>query len=204
MLPEIWEPDVTVLFVGTAIDELSDRLGFYYLNPRNRFWELLETGGITPERIITASERKALTEGHARGNLSDPIRTLFIEKKTSQLRRLKIGLTDLNRRILASNDKDKAAIPTAEDIHAFIGRVAILNPKIVGFIIRPEIFVDLFQSRYPGVTGTLGPQPFKIGNAEVWLLGSPGSVLRGEVLSKQEDAFFALGERITSLKEQSA
>ena len=140
MLREIWEPDLPVVFVGTAVDELSDTLGFYHLHPRNRFWELLEIGGMTPTRIITPSERKALAEGHARGSLSDPVRSMFIQKKTSQLLRLGIGLTDLNRRVIAIDDKDKAARPTEEDIQQFIARVPVLNSKVLAFVTKPDLF----------------------------------------------------------------
>jgi len=204
MLREIWEPDLPVVFVGTAVDELSDTLGFYHLHPRDRFWELLEIGGITPARIITPSERKALAEGHARGNLSDPVRSMFIQKKISQLLRLGIGLTDLNRRVIAIDDKDKAARPTEEDIQQFIARVPLLNPRVLAFVAKPDLFVELFTSRYTRATATLGLQPFTMGNAEVWLLGSPGGLPRGEALTKQEDAFLALGERLVALKEETA
>ena len=204
MLPEIWEPQLMVVFVGTAVAELSDTLGFYYLHPRNRFWEFLEIGGITPKRIITRQERKALADGHADGSLSDLVRSMFTQKKTSQLLQLGIGLTDLNRRVLASNDKDKSARPTQEDIEQFIVKVEKLNPKIVAFVTNPEIFVELFKSRYPGTCGTLGLQPFRLGNSEVWLLGSTSGLVRGEALGRQEDAFFALGERISVLKGEGA
>lgn len=204
MLPEIWEPDLTVVFVGTTVEELSDSLGFYYLHPRNRFWELLEVGGITPVRIITASERKALTVGHACGNLSDPVRSMFAQKKTSQLLRLGIGLTDLNRRVIAANDKDKAGRPTEDDIQRFVGRAVELDSRILAFVMHADLFAELFKLRHPGATATLGLQPFTIGNAEVWLLGSPAVMLRGEALTRQEDVFFALGERIQALKDESA
>jgi TDG/mug DNA glycosylase family protein len=204
MLPEIWEPELTVVFVGTAVAEVSDTLGFYHLHPRNRFWGLLEIGGITPTRIITPQESKALMEGHANGSLSDPVRSIFIQKKTSQLLQLGIGLTDLNRRVLASGDKDKSARPTQEDIEHFIAKDEKLNPKVVAFVISPEIFVELFKGRYPGACGTLGVQPFRIGNSEVWLLGATSGLVRGEALSRQEDAFFALGERISVLKGETA
>jgi len=186
--------------VGTAVDVVSNSLGFYHLHPRDRFWESIELGGITPNRIISASERKALEEGHKQGSLSDPIRQLFIEKKTSQLVKLGIGLADLNRRVLANGDKDKAAWPAEGDIHQFIGRLPELNPKILAFVVNADLFVELFKSRYPEVTPTLGLQSFKIGNAEVWLLGSTATKPRGEALTQQEDAFFALGERISALK----
>jgi G:T/U-mismatch repair DNA glycosylase len=202
MLPEIWEPNLTAVFVGTAVAEPSDTLGFYHLHPRDRFWELLEMNGITPIRIITAKERKALTEGHAEGNLSDPVRRMFTLKKTSQLLRLGIGLTDVNRRVVAASDKDKSALPTQEDIEDFVVKNEKLNPKILAFVVRPEIFVELFGNRYPGACGTLGLQPFRMGNSEVWLLGSTTGMLRGEALGTQEDAFFALGEKISIIAGQ--
>ncbi len=203
MLPEIWEPDLTVVFVGTAVTELSDTLGFYHLHPRSRFWELLEIGGITPQRIITAQERKALEDGHRQGSLSDPVRVIFTQKKTSQLLRLGIGLTDLNRRIVVESEKDKAARPTADDITGFCVKVGEKYPRILAFVTPVDIFVSSFKVRYPDVTDVLGPQPFAIGKAEVWLLGFTSGPLRGEALTRQEDAFFALGERITELRGKS-
>jgi double-stranded uracil-DNA glycosylase len=204
MLPEIWEPKLMVVFVGTAVAEPSDTLGFYYLHPRSRFWESLEIGGITPKRIITPQERKALADGHADGSLSNSVRSMFIEKKTSQLLRLGIGLTDLNRRVVAVGEKDKLARPSEEDVEQFIVKNEKLDAKILAFVTTPEIFVELFQSRYPGACGTLGLQPFSIGNSEVWLLGSTSGSVRGEALDRQEDAFFELGERIAALKEETA
>ncbi len=90
-MKEIWESDLKVVFVATAVEELSETLGFYHLHPRNRFWEFLELGGVTPTRIITPSERKALADGHAQGSLSEPVRWMFVQKKTSQLLKLGIG-----------------------------------------------------------------------------------------------------------------
>jgi len=203
MLPEIWEPNLTVVFVGTVVTEVSETLGFYHLHPRDRFWELLEIGGITPTRIITLQERKALTDGHAQGSVSDPIRTMFLQKKTSQLLRLGIGLSDLNRRMVAVNDKDKSARPSEEDVGEFISKAEILNPRILAFVTSVEIFVGCFKRRFPGTTDLPGPQPFTIGTSEVWLLGSTTIQLRGEALQRQEDAFFSLGERIPMLKGES-
>lgn len=200
MLPEIWEPEQIVVFVGSAVAEISDTLGFYHIHPRDRFWELLEIGGITPKRIITPQERKALADGHADGSLSEPVRSMFTEKKTSQLLKLGIGLTELNRRVVASGDRDKVARPTDEDVQQFFIKVERLSPKILAFVMTSEIFVDLFKGRYAVTSGTFGLQPFRIGKSEVWLLGSTSGMVRGEALSMQEDAFFELGERISALK----
>jgi G:T/U-mismatch repair DNA glycosylase len=203
MVPEIWEQGLMVVFVGTAVTEPSDTLGFYHLHPRDRFWELLEVSGITPTRIISKQERKAMADGHANGSVSEPVKSMFIQKRTSQALRLGIGLTDLNRRVVAPNDKDKAARPTQEDIQEFIVKDKKLNPKILAFVTSPEVFVEVFKNRYPGACSTLGLQPFRIGNSEVWLLGSTSGLVRGEALGRQEDAFFALGERISVLKEEA-
>ena len=200
MLPEIIRPDLTVIFVGAAVTELSESLGFYHLHPKDRFWELLAIGSITPKYVITAQERKALADGHKSGSLSDPVRQMFTQKRADQLLSLGIGLTDLNRRTIAADEKDKSAKPDEEDVRAFIARVAPLNPRILAFVMREEDFVGTFKKPFPVVTDTLGPQAFKIGSPEVWLLGSTTAALRGESLLKQEDAFFALGERIPAVR----
>ena len=204
MLPEILKPDLTVLFIGAAVTGLSESLGFYHLHPKDRFWELLAIGSITPKHVITAQERKALADGHKSGSLSEPVRQMFTQKRADQLLRLGIGLTDLNRRTIAADEKDKSAKPNEEDVRAFIARAATLNPRILAFVMREEDFVGTFRKPFPVVTDTLGPQAFKIGSAEVWLLGSTTAALRGESLLEQEDAFFALGERILAVRGRSS
>ncbi|MEW6511207.1 MAG: hypothetical protein AB1428_09640 [Bacteroidota bacterium] len=198
MIPEIWPLDLKTLFVGSVVTRISDTLGFYHLHPRDRFWELLELGAITPKRVLTKPESKALADGHRDGSLSDPIRQIFIEKKTSQLLKLGIGITDLNRRMVAEDEKDKSGRPTSDDLHEFVDKVEKSPPRLLGFVIHPDLFVGVFKARYPSVTSTLGPQPFTIGQSEVWLLGSTTAALRGEALTQQEDAFVALGERMES------
>ena len=203
MLPEIWEPRMKVVFVGTVVSELSDTLGFYHLHKRDRFWELIEMATITPKRFLTPQEGKALADGHRDGSLSDPVRMMFIQKRTSQLLQLGIGFTDLNRRMIAGNEKDKFARPTEEDICEFVEKAERLEPRVLAFVTSAYVFVESFKSRYPDARSTLGPQPFKIGTSEVWLLGSTSGSLRGEALSTQEDLFVALGERIAPFRAKA-
>ncbi len=200
MLAEITPPDTTVLFVGQAVTETSEIVGFYHVQPKDRFWDLLEIGGITPKRFMTAQERKALVQGHKDGSLSDPVRAIFTQKKTSQLHQLGIGLTDLNRREPVADEREKSARPTLEDIASFLQKVEPLQPKIAAFVLLPDLFVALFKDRFPSAAPVLGLQSFSIGSTEVWLLGSTTAQLRGEALTNQEDAFFALGERIEAIK----
>jgi G:T/U-mismatch repair DNA glycosylase len=204
MINEVWEPDMTAVFVSPAVLELSETLGFSHLHPRDRFWELLETAEITPKRVITSQERKALADGHAEGSLSDPVRLMFIEKKTSQLLRFGIGLAELNRREVVAGEKDRSAIPDDNDIKKFLAKVQALHPKILAFVTAPDIFVRAFQSRFPGLTGTPGRQQFQMEGSEVWFLGSTTAQIREALLTAQEDLFFALGERISALREEAA
>jgi G:T/U-mismatch repair DNA glycosylase len=53
MLKEILIQNLRVVFVGTTVAEISDELGFYYLTPKNRFWEMLEYANITPTIVIS-------------------------------------------------------------------------------------------------------------------------------------------------------
>jgi G:T/U-mismatch repair DNA glycosylase len=204
MINEVWEPNMMAVFVSPAALELSEKLGFSHLHPRDRFWELLELGGITPKRVITTQERRAMADGMAAGSLSEPVRLMFIEKKTSQLLRLGIGLTELNRRVAVASEKDRAAIPDENDITQFLAKVEALHPRILAFVISPDIFVQAFQFRYQGLTGTPGRQEFQMGGSEVWLLGSTTAQVRGVSLTAQEDLFLALGERISAMNEESA
>ena len=204
MIHEVWEPDMMVVFVSPAVLELSETLGFSHLHPRDRFWELLETSGITPKRVITSQERKALADGHAGGSLSDPVRLMFFEKKTSQLLRLGIGLAALNRRVVVASEKDRSAIPDENDIKQFLTRVQELHPGILAFVTAPDLFIKAFESRHPGLTGTPGRQQFQMAGSEVWLLGSTTAQLRGALLTAQEDLFLALGERLSDLREGAA
>lgn len=171
---------------------------------RNEVWELLETAGITPKRVSTSQERKALADGHAAGSLSDPVRLMFIEKKTSQLLRHGIGLAELHRRAPVTSEKDRSALPDDNDIRQFLAKVEAFHLKILAFVTGPDIFVRAFQSRFPGLTGTLGRQQFQMSGSEVWLLGSTTAQIRGAPLTAQEDLFFALGERISALREEAA
>jgi G:T/U-mismatch repair DNA glycosylase len=200
MLPEIWEPNLTVVFVGSVVTTVSDSLGFYHLHQRDRFWELLEMNSITANRIMTPQECKALAEGHAKGSVSDPVRTMFLQKKTSQLLKLGIGLTDLNRRIVVENEKEKSARPTPDDVRELVVRAENLIPRLLAFVMAGDVFVGAFKSLFPAASDIPGRQQFRIGESEVWLLGSTIATMRGEAREKQDDAFRELGERIVVLK----
>jgi G:T/U-mismatch repair DNA glycosylase len=187
MLPEIWIPNLKAILVGTCIGEESDGLGFYYLGRNNAFWDLLEYAGLTPPKFFPKAERQTLRDARATGQLSEQLSQLFFEKKENGLLRLGIGLTDLNRRIVVSNDEDPKAKPTQGDIQQFVKKVEKLKPKALGFVTNPDIFEDSFKPLYPQVTRIRGQQDFKIHGSHVWLLGSTSG--RVKDADAREDVF---------------
>jgi|WetSurMetagenome_2_1015567.scaffolds.fasta_scaffold661133_1 G:T/U-mismatch repair DNA glycosylase len=203
MALDLWEPDVPVVFVGTVVTALEDKLGFLHCHVKDRFWDLLQMASIAPGLVLTPQERKALTEGHAQGSVADPIRVLFYEKKISQIRRLGVGLTVLNRRVVAESEKDREARPVDDDVRELATRSGGLHPKILAFTMHPDLFAGTFRKLFPVSTDVPGRQPFTLGEAEVWLLGSTMSSPRAEALERQENAWFEFGERAAAVREST-
>ena len=200
MLKEILIQKLRVVFVGTTVAEISDELGFYYLTPKNRFWEMLEYANITPTIVISQSDRKALVGAKRTGILDDLYKQFFFEKKESTLLKLRIGLTDLNRRLVVSKDDDPSAEPTPDDIQKFVKKVEKYKPKIVAFVTAAEIFEKCFKKLYPLATRQRGKQDFMIGNSEVWLLGSTSG--RVKETDAMEQVFSDLADRLGSLEKE--
>ena len=200
MLKEILIQNLRVVFVGTTVTEISDELGFYYLGPKNRFWEMLEYAGITPTLVISQSDRKALVDAKHTGVLNDLYKQFFFEKKESALLKLRVGLTDLNRRLVVSKEDDPSAEPTPDDIQKFIKKIEKYKPKIVAFVTSVEIFEKCFKRLYPSATRQRGKQDFLIGNSECWLLGSTSG--RVKDIDALEQAFSDLTDRLGSLEKE--
>jgi TDG/mug DNA glycosylase family protein len=201
MLPEILAPNLNVVFVGTTVGETSDELGFYYLGQNNKFWFLLEYAGITPKPVISAGERKVLVNAKKGGVLSDAYKQLFFEKKESALLRDRIGLTDLNRRRVISNDDDPAAAPTADDLQKFVAKVKKYRPKVLAFVTSLDIFEKCWRPLYPSATRQRGKQDFVIGDSEIWLLGSTSG--RGQDTDALEQVFEDLAHHLKQLESSA-
>ena len=200
MLQEILAKNLRVVFVGTAVSEVSDGLGFYYLGPNNQFWRLLEYSGITPTFIVSPQERKILADAKKDGVLNEIYRKLFFEKKESALLKHRIGLTDLSRRRAVSNDDDPAAGPTIDDIQKFVRKVEKYRPKIIAFVTRVELFEKCFKPSHPTANRQRGKQNFLIGDSEVWLLGSTSG--RAKDTDALEQVFEDLATRLSSLENE--
>ena len=197
MIPEILNRNMRVLFVGTTVGKTSDDLGFYYMGPNNKFWFLLEYAGLTSGPVVSSHERKLMSDTFKTNSLNDIYRKLFFEKKERVLVERKIGLTDLNRRVVVSSDDDPAAKPTPEDVRKFIAKVEKFKPAVVAFVTGLEVFEDCFKPLYPPAARRRGKQDFAISGSEVWLLGSTSGRVKDQ--DGLEDVFEALAGRLTTL-----
>jgi TDG/mug DNA glycosylase family protein len=59
ILPDILEPELRVVFCGSAAGAVSARVGAYYAGPGNKFWSILHRTGLTP-RVLAPEEFQTL------------------------------------------------------------------------------------------------------------------------------------------------
>jgi G:T/U-mismatch repair DNA glycosylase len=200
MLPEILVQNLNVVFAGMAVHEISDDLGFYHLGPRDKFWDLLEYSGISPAPVVSETDRKALVNAKHSGVLNDMYRQFFFEKKEGACLKLKIGMADLNRRLVVTKDDEPSAQPTPDDLRKFVGKIEKFNPKIVAFVMNIETFERCLKQLYPAATRERGRQGFQIGQSEVWLLGSASGGAKDREAAEQ--VFDDLAERLKAIGQQ--
>lgn len=63
VLPDILAPGLLVVFVGTAVGNVSARSGHYYSHPQNSFWRRLHEAGLTDTLLAPHEELKLLDFG---------------------------------------------------------------------------------------------------------------------------------------------
>jgi TDG/mug DNA glycosylase family protein len=51
ILPDVLQPNLKVVFCGTAVSRRSAEVGAYYAGRGNRFWEMLHRSGLTPRKL---------------------------------------------------------------------------------------------------------------------------------------------------------
>jgi TDG/mug DNA glycosylase family protein len=103
-LPDLLQPNLRLVFVGTAASLRSAVTGHYYAHPGNRFWRTLHEVGITPRRY----------EPH----------------EYACLLALGIGFTDLCKQ---GAGMDHVALKAGVDIAAFIAKMQTCRPGAIAF-----------------------------------------------------------------------
>ena len=103
-LPDLLDHGLILVFCGTAASEVSARLGAYYANPGNAFWQTLHEVGIAPRR--------------------------FKPQEFRQLLDLQIGLTDLAKQAVGS---DRSLRRQDFDRELLAGKLCRFQPQILAF-----------------------------------------------------------------------
>ena len=104
VLPDVLQPDMKVVFCGTAAGNLSAALSAYYAKPGNKFWEVLYRIGLTPHRIEPQNFRDLAQYG--------------------------IGLTDLAKHTAGMDHTLKAEDFNRE---LFIQNITSFAPQVIAF-----------------------------------------------------------------------
>jgi len=103
-LPDQLQPDLRLVFVGTAASERSAATGHYYAHPGNRFWRTLHAVGLTP-RLYQPHEFPALLG-------------------------LGIGFTDLCKH---GAGMDHVALKAGVDAEGFAAKMRHYRPRTIAF-----------------------------------------------------------------------
>lgn len=143
MLPDLLQPGLTVVFVGTSVSETSAREGHYYARASNKFWELLTATG--------------LTDGKRLRPVDD-----------ARLPQMGVGLTDLVKGRAASSD---ARLKHGDfDVPGFLAKIRTHRPKVIAF--NGEKACSHVAKHLGERTPLTGPAPWLAHGARVYRLPS--------------------------------
>ncbi|MGH8501918.1 MAG: mismatch-specific DNA-glycosylase [Gammaproteobacteria bacterium] len=172
-LPDYLRENLRVVSIGLNPSIISARAGFYFANPRNRFWRALNASGLVPE---------PLTPGVAAQE------TLF--------RRYGIGFTDLVKGAtrggaeLRTADYREGAPLLAEKLHRHRPRIAWFHGKIA----YGEFLKYTTGSTPPRIDW--GMQPARIGAARAFVTPNPSPANASFSLAVLTEWYRALAQAI--------
>jgi double-stranded uracil-DNA glycosylase len=147
-LPDYLAPNLRVVICGTAAGKTSASLGHYYAGPGNLFWTYLYRARITTAPLFPSTDNRVLEFG--------------------------VGLTDLAKKIAASNDRGLAS---HYDVEAFVAKIQCCRPKWVAFHGKEAAQA---VSRGLGSSGglPLGDQTWSVAATPVFVLPSASGANR--------------------------
>jgi TDG/mug DNA glycosylase family protein len=68
-IPDHLEPGLSIVFIGFNPSLRSGEVGHHYANPRNNFWRILLTAGLTPRLYAASEDGELLKLGYGFTNL---------------------------------------------------------------------------------------------------------------------------------------
>ena len=150
-LPDQLEPDLRVVFVGTAAGQMSADLGHYYAHPGNRFWRTLHAIGLTPR--------------------------LYRPDEFPKLLALGIGFTDMCK---LGAGMDHVALQAGVDVAGFTTKMLRYSPRTIAFTSKKaaSLFYGrpttrLAMGRQPRI------DDFPAGFPDIFVLASPSGAASG-------------------------
>jgi TDG/mug DNA glycosylase family protein len=148
-LPDYLRPGLLIVSIGLNPSLVSARRGFYFANPRNRFWSALDRSGLVDEALEPGKRAlERLFERHAIGF-------------TDLVKRPTAGLADLGP------EDFRAGAPALRD------KLERCAPRITWF--HGKVTYRRYRQHADGARGdfALGLQPAAIGRARVFVTPSP-------------------------------
>jgi double-stranded uracil-DNA glycosylase len=103
-LPDQLQPDLRLVFIGTAASARSAATGHYYAHPGNRFWRTLHAIGLTPR--------------------------LYQPHEFAELLALGIGFTDLCKQ---GAGMDHVALKAGVNVEGFTAKMRRYRPRAIAF-----------------------------------------------------------------------
>lgn len=143
VLSDVLASGLDIIFCGTAVGKASAQRGAYYAGPGNRFWQTLHRVGLTPHQ--------------------------FTPEEYKNLRRLRIGLTDLVKIISGS---DRILSKRHFDVARLKALILKYRPRILAFTSKRA------AQSYLGRKVDYGLMPEKEGNTILFVLPSPSGAGR--------------------------
>lgn len=147
-LPDYLAEDLRVVICGTAAGKTSAARGHYYAGPGNEFWQLLYRARLTSDPLVPSTDARVVEFG--------------------------LGLTDLAKKIAASNDRGLA---THYDVDSFIAKIGRYRPRWVAFHGK-EAAKAVSRALGHGSSVRLGEQSWQVAGARVFVLPSASGANR--------------------------
>jgi double-stranded uracil-DNA glycosylase len=146
LVPDLLEPNLKLVFCGTAPSTASAQAKSYYAKPGNRFWPTLAKVGITPTR--------------------------YSPHEYAQLLSLGVGLTDLCK---AHSGTDAQLPDDAFNVDEFWMKMGEVTPKIIAFTSKTAAATAL-GCKTGTLTYGLADGGFGDVNSKIYVLCSPSGL----------------------------
>ncbi len=143
IIPDLLQPDLRLVFCGSALGAASAQAKAYYAKPGNKFWPTLYAVGLTPRLLAPANYAELLTFG--------------------------IGLTDLNK---TQSGNDDALSPEHDDAAGLAAKIERYRPGILAFTAKRPAQVFLRESFGLKAPPAYGLQLQRIGRTRLFVLPS--------------------------------